>query len=88
MFKDHDISDTILHMMERASHLCNQHFSEENIDGGVETVNVQTDEDMIVAICYISECLTFNRQIDLQKFNPKFWRLKILDTLLALLEFI
>ncbi len=58
---DHDISDSILHMMELASQLSNVYFNEEQVEGGVETINVDNEEDMLVAMCYIAECLTFNK---------------------------
>ena len=31
------------------------------IDGGVEGVCVGRDDDMIVAVCHLAECITFNR---------------------------
>ena len=54
---DHDISDMVLHMMDLASQLLQVDFSEDQIDGGIEGVCVTKDEDMLVAMCYIAECL-------------------------------
>jgi hypothetical protein len=48
---------------------------------------VQNDEDMLVVICHIAECHTFNRPIDLEIFSVQEERLKILDSLLGLLDF-
>ena len=74
-------------MMDLASQMSNVFFSEEHVDGGVETIPVQSEEDMLVGMCYVAECLTFNRQIDLKGFMPEVERARILDVILALLEF-
>ena len=58
---DHDISDTVLHMLDLASNIIELDFSEDQIDGGVEGICVGKEEDMLVAMCYIAECVTFNR---------------------------
>lgn len=83
---DHDISDMVIHMLDMASQLSQVDFSEDQIDGGVEGVCVQRDEDMLVAMCYVADCLTFNKPIDLETFNPKIERLRIIETLLALFD--
>ncbi len=48
-------------MMDMASSMSNVYFNEDQVDGGVETINVTNEEDMLVSICYIAECLTFNK---------------------------
>jgi hypothetical protein len=58
---DHDISDCILHMMDLASQMSSVFFNEEHVDGGVETIPVVKEEDMLVSMCYIAECLAFNK---------------------------
>jgi hypothetical protein len=62
-------------------------FSEENVDGGVEGICVSREEDMLVAICFVAECHTFNKSVELDIFNPQMQRQKILDSILSLLEF-
>ncbi len=57
------------------------------MDGGVEGVCVSKEEDMLVSMCYVGECLTFNKPIDMEIFNVETERMKILDTLLSLLSF-
>lgn len=84
---DHDISDTVLHMMDIAAKIQNLDFNEDQIDGGVEGVMVETDQDMVVACCYIAECITLNKEIDLDTFDPDYERQKIVDTFLTLLSF-
>ncbi len=47
---------------------------------------VGEDEDMLVAMCYIAECLTFNKQIDVETFNVKMERQRIVDAIMGLLK--
>ena len=42
---------------------------------------------MIVAVCYIAECITFNKQPDLETFNVNYERQRILNVFLSLLQF-
>lgn len=60
-------------------------FNEDQIDGGVEGICVGRDEDMLVAMCYIAECLSLNKTMDLDTFNVGQERLRIVDSLLSLL---
>jgi predicted ABC-type sugar transport system permease subunit len=62
-------------------------FCEEQVDGAVEQVMVEREEDMIVAMCYVAEQLTFGRQIDLEGFNVELQRQKMIDIFLTLLTF-
>jgi hypothetical protein len=48
-------------MMDLASQMSNVYFNEEQVDGGVETIPVAREEDMLVSMCYIAECLAFNK---------------------------
>lgn len=85
---DHDISDTVLHMMDLASKIAGVEFSEDQIEGGVESIAVDTDEDMLVAMCYVARCTTFAEVPTFDEaFNITKERAHILDTLFALLEF-
>ena len=84
---DHDISDTVLHMMDLASHIAESQFEEDNIDGGVEGICADRDEDMIVAICHLAESLTLNKPIDMEVFNLELERSRILDAFLTMLNF-
>jgi hypothetical protein len=84
---DHDISDTVLHLMDLASRIQELDFNEEQIDGGVEGVCVSKEEDMVVAVCHIAEQITFNRTPELEVFNVNLERQRILDVFLTLLNF-
>ena len=41
----------------------------------------------MIAMAYIADCFTFNRNIDLETFNVNRERNKMIDLLLALLKF-
>lgn len=84
-FIDHDISDTVLHMMELAAKLQDQSFHDDRIDGSVEGVPVDNDQDMIVAVCHIAEQVTQNYYIDMQDLDIDKERTKILYSLIKLL---
>ncbi|CDW88208.1 UNKNOWN [Stylonychia lemnae] len=84
---NHDISDTVLHLMDLSSRIQDVEFNEDQIDGGVEGVCVDREEDMLVAICYIAEQITFNKPVDLETFNVNLERQRILDVFLSLLQF-
>ena len=65
--ENHDISNSVLHIMDNASNLHNIELNEELIDADMENIQgVQNDEDMLVAMCYIAECFTFGREPDLE----------------------
>jgi hypothetical protein len=74
-------------MMDLASKIQKMDFSEDQIDGGVEGVCVDKEEDMLVAMCHIAECMTFNRPIDFEMFNVELQRQKIIDVFLTLLNY-
>lgn len=60
------------------------HFDDEEVDGKVHEVEAETEEDMLVYACYIAECLTFKKDIDLQTNGVKHLRNKIIDAILGL----
>lgn len=89
-FLDQAISEEILNLLENAAKLTTKKgvlFNEDQVDGGVETVSVECEEDYLIAMMYIAECFTFNRTVDLETFDPSRERNKIVDVLLTLLKF-
>jgi len=48
-------------------------------------VDVQCEEDFLIAMTYIGECFTFKRAVDFQTFDVERERQKIVDLLLSLL---
>ena len=87
---DQAISEEILNLLENAASITTKDgivFNEDNVDGGVESVSVECEEDYLIAMMYIAECFTFNRTVDLETFNLERERNKIVDVLLTLLRF-
>lgn len=72
-------------MMELAAHVQDLKFNENQIDANVENVPVTNDCDMIVAICYIAECLTIGRPIDFVGFDVGMERDRVADHFIRLL---
>ena len=76
--RDHDngdISNTVLHVMDVASKLYNIELNEECIEADVVPVNqIDNDEDMLIAMCYIAECYTFGLQPELELIDLEFQR--------------
>ena len=60
-------------------------YNAENIDGGVELVNITCEEDYLIAMTFVAECFTFNKEVDLNIFNLNKQRNKIVDLILILL---
>jgi hypothetical protein len=53
----------------------------------VEGICVEKEEDMVVAVCYIAECITFNRPVELDVLNVKEQRERMIDAFIQLLNF-
>ena len=79
------ISEEVLSILDIAARLNGRTFNDADIDGGVESVCVSCEEDYLVAMAYIAECNTFRRNIDLEAFNLKRERGKMVDILLQIL---
>ena len=50
-------------------------------------MGVVCNEDYMIAMIYIADCLTFKRHVDLELLNVERERNKMLDTLLCILDF-
>jgi hypothetical protein len=81
------ISTEVINIFGAVASATDQEFNEQMVDGGLNSVCVTCDEDFMIAIVYIADCLTFKRNIDLECFNVAREREKMVDTLLSLLEF-
>ena len=87
---DQVISEEVLNLLDNAARITTKKdvvFNEDDVDGGVESVCVECEEDYLISMIYIAECFTFNRAIDLETFNIERERNKVVDVLLALLNF-
>ena len=66
--------------MQIASDLQAIDLNEELIDARTENCsNIETDEDMIVCICYIAECFTFGREPDFKNLDLETFRKHIVE---------
>lgn len=81
------ISMEVVNIFKSIGALTNRKFNETMIDGGLNSVCVSSDEDYMIAMVYIADCLTFKRNVDLELFNVERERKKMCDTLLCILDF-
>lgn len=82
-----NISLEVINLFTAIAQQTGQKFDESMVDGGLNSVCVTCDEDYMVAMVYIADCLTFKRNIDLECFNVARERDKMVDTLLQILDF-
>lgn len=81
------ISNECVTIFEHAAVFKDEEFNDEEVDGGIQEVCVDCEEDYLVSMAYIADCYTYNRVIDLETFNVGRERNKMVDLLLALLKF-
>jgi len=84
MYDNGDISENVLSLFDLASAISEVHFDDEEVEGKVREIEAATEEDMIVYGCYIAECLTFKRKVDLQSKSMEFLRSRIVDAIINL----
>ena len=68
----------------RALHFGEQ-FDIDMVDGGTSEVCVVCDEDYMVAMAYVADCHTFQREVNLEKFDIVKERNKMVDLYMRLL---
>jgi hypothetical protein len=71
-------------LLDQAGVLNETRFDDEEVEGKINEVDADTEEDMLVFSCYIAECLTFKRPIDIQSKGVKYLRNRIVDAILNL----
>lgn len=64
-----------------------EEFDVEQIDGGTSEVAVTCEEDYMVAMAYVADCHTFDREINLELFDVDLERDKMVDLFLRMLNF-
>ena len=73
IFIDQLISEEVLRLLELGALLSGKKggadFSENDVDGGCESVCVGCEEDYLIAMAYIAEQTTFKRVVDLSILN-------------------
>jgi hypothetical protein len=61
--------------MDIASRLHDIELNEDLIDADISNIpGVETDEDMLVLMCYIGECFTFGKEPDFENIDIEFQR--------------
>ena len=74
--------------MDKASTMQNIDLNEDLIDADMENVQgVMSDEDMVVAACYVAECYTFGIEPNLQNMDVQVQRMHVLDVIMSFLSF-
>ena len=62
-------------------------FDQDNVDGGLNSAPVETDEQFVIAMLYVADCYTYGHlNVDFEYFNMERERNKILDLLLMVAD--
>ena len=70
--------------MDQAGSLNNVNFDDDEVEGKIHEVDADSEEDMLVFACYIAECLTLKKDIDIQSKGIKYLRNRIVDAIINL----
>jgi hypothetical protein len=74
----------VLNLLDLAGVQNDFHYEDEEVEGKVHEIDAETEEDMVIYSCYIAECLTFKRAVDISSKDIIILRNKILDAFLGL----
>ena len=70
---NHDISISVVHVLEIASHLHNIYLNEDLIDADMLNIpGVETDEEIVAFMCYIADCFTSSKEPDFENIDVNF----------------
>ena len=84
--RDNDNNDISLCTMY-AMNFVTKDFNEDLIDADIKNIQgIKSDEDMVVAICYIAYCFTFSREPKFDSFDVQFFRKHIVDLISSFLK--
>jgi len=78
-----DLSECVLNLLDMASQVEGVPFDEEKVEGQTLEVDAEREEDMLAYGCYIVECLTFKRKVDLRNKSVEAIRNKIVFSIMA-----
>ena len=81
------ISEQVMKLFENRALYFGEDFDIDMVDGGTAEVCVQADEDYMIAMAYVADCHTYNREVDLDKFDIDTERSKMIDLYLKMLSF-
>ena len=59
------------------------YFDDDQVEGKVHEIEGDNEEDMSVYGCYLLECLTFNKRVDISAKGTQYLRNRIVDAILA-----
>ena len=81
------ISEEVMKIFTNIALYQGEEFDVEQIDGGTSEVAVTCEEDYMVAMAYVADCHTFDREINLELFDVDQERDKMVDLFLRMLSF-
>ena len=81
------ISEEVMKIFTNIALYQGEEFDVEQIDGGTSEVAVTCEEDYMVAMAYVADCHTFDREINLEHFDVDRERDKMVDLFLQMLSF-
>ena len=79
-----DISEQVLNLLDQIGHANGVRFDDDEVEGKIHEVEADSEEDMLVFACYIAECLTLKKDIDIQSKGVSYLRNRIVDSIINL----
>lgn len=67
-----DVSEIVLEMLTIYNKSMKRDFEEEDIDGGVQELHVENEEEMLVSLCYAAERITYGAKSSLDTTDIEF----------------
>lgn len=61
-------------------------FKESDIEGGILNLELNSEEDSLIAICAITESIVFGRDFSVEEVDVQEQRMKCLDNLLEVID--
>ena len=71
-------------LLDQVGSLSKVNFDDDEVEGKIHEVDADTEEDMLIFACYIAECLTFKKDIDIQNKGISYLRNRVVDAVLSL----
>ncbi len=65
-----------------AAEVSKQTLSEEDISGSVHELQVETEEDMLLFVCHMAECIALQRDIELTTVSIEYLRERVIHNIL------
>lgn len=81
------LSEEVMNILTNRALYFGEDFDIDMVDGGTSEVCVSCDEDYMVAMAYVADCHTFQKEVNLEKFDIDTERSKMVDMFMRLLKF-